>query len=114
MAQKKHNKNLPELLLECMSKPDPILGMLEWLCAQFIEAEGSGLVGAEKNEHNTSRMSYCCGYRPRRLDTRMGTMYLMIPKVRNGGYSPFFVTERKRSQAALIAISGHFSGNCRE
>ena len=34
----------------------------------------------------------------------MGTMYLLIPKVRNGGYIPFFVTERKRSEAALIQV----------
>ena len=39
-----------------------------------------------------------------RLDTRMGTMYLMVPKVRQGGYIPFFVTERKRSEAALIQV----------
>jgi putative transposase len=40
----------------------------------------------------------------RRLDTRMGTMYLMVPKLRNQGYIPFFVTERKRSEAALIQV----------
>ena len=34
----------------------------------------------------------------------MGTMYLMVPKVRQGGYIPFFVTERKRSEAALIQV----------
>ena len=31
-------------------------------------------------------------------------MYLMVPKVRNGGYIPFFVTERRRSEAALIQV----------
>ncbi|MCF2671131.1 transposase [Butyricicoccus pullicaecorum] len=50
------------------------------------------------------RNGYCSGYRPRRLDTRMGTMYLMVPKVRQDGYIPFFVTERKRSEAALIQV----------
>lgn len=34
----------------------------------------------------------------------MDTMYLMVPKVRQGGYMPFFVTERKRSEAALIQV----------
>lgn len=34
----------------------------------------------------------------------MGTMYLMVPKLRQGGYIPFFVTERKRSEAALIQV----------
>ena len=42
--------------------------------------------------------------RPRRLDARKGTMYLMVPKVRQGGYIPFFVTERKRSEATLIQV----------
>lgn len=28
----------------------------------------------------------------------------MVPKVRHGGYVPFFVTERKRSEAALIEV----------
>jgi transposase-like protein len=81
-----------------------MLSMLEWLCAQLMEAEGSGLVGAEKNARNPFRSDYRCGYRPRRLDTRMGTMYLMIPKLRSRGYVPFFVTERKRSEAALIQV----------
>lgn len=31
-------------------------------------------------------------------------MYLMVPKVRHGGYIPFFITERKRSEAALIQV----------
>ena len=33
-----------------------------------------------------------------------GTMYLMVPKLRGQGYIPFFVTERKRSEAALIQV----------
>ena len=69
-----------------------------------MEAEVSGKLGAEKNEHCNDRTSSRSGYRPRRYDTRMGTMYLLIPKVRNGGYIPFFVTERKRSEAALIQV----------
>ena len=104
MAQRKNTTDLTDLLLKCMSEPDPMLSMLEWLCAQLMEAEVSGIVGAEKNAHNPSRSDYRCGYRPRRLDTRMGTMYLMVPKLRNRGYIPFFVTERKRSEAALIQV----------
>jgi len=34
----------------------------------------------------------------------MGTMYLMISKLRNRGYIPFFVTERKSSETALIRV----------
>ena len=104
MAQKNHTTNLTELLLQCVAQPDPMLSMLEWLCSQLMEAEVSQQLGAEKSERAESRSGYRCGYRPRRLDTRMGTMYLMVPKVRQGGYIPFFVTERKRSEAALIQV----------
>lgn len=34
----------------------------------------------------------------------MGTMYLMVTKVCQGGYIPFFITERKYSEAALIQV----------
>ena len=97
MAHKKNNTNLTELLLQSVTQPDP---MLEWLCTQLMEAEVDQQLGAEKSQRTDGRS----GYRPRRLDTRMGTMYLMVPKVRQGSYIPFFVTERKRSEAALIQV----------
>ena len=102
MIQKKSTTNLTELLLKCMAEPDPMLSMLEWLCAQLMEAEISSKIGAGKSEHTTDRQSYRSGYRPRRFDTRMGTIYLMVPKMRQGGYVPFFVSSRKRSEATLI------------
>ena len=101
MAHKKNNTNLTELLRQCITQPDP---MLEWLCTQLMEAEVDQQLGAEKSQRTDGRSGYRSGYRPRRLDTRMGTMYLMVPKVRQGGDIPFFVTERKRSEAALIQV----------
>lgn len=61
-------------------------------------------LSAEKSERVNSRIGYRSGYRPHRLDMQMGTMYLMVPKVRQGGYIPFFVAERKCSEAALIQV----------
>lgn len=104
MVQKKSTTNLTELLLECVSQPDPMLSMLEWLCDRLMEAGISAKIGADKSEHSSERNSYRSGYRPRRFDTRMGTIYLMVPKIRQGGYVPFFVSNRKRSEAALIQV----------
>lgn len=104
MAQGKSTTNLEDMLWQFMREPDPMLGMLEWLCGRLMEAEVSSRLGAGKNEQNQCRVGYRSGYRVRRMDTRLGTMYLMVPKVRNGGYVPFFVTERKRSEAALIQV----------
>ena len=105
MAYKKNTTNLTELLLQCVTQPDPMLSMLEWLCTELMEAdEVDQQLGAEKSQRTDGRSGYRSGYRPRRLDTRMGTMYLMVHKVRQGGYIPFFVTERKRSEAMLVQV----------
>lgn len=104
MAQVKDTTKLERLLFQFMGMADPMLSMLEWLCAQMMEVEVSNQIGAEKYQQNAERSSYRSGFRPRRLDTRMGTIYLLVPKVRNGGYIPFFITERRRSEAALIQV----------
>ena len=40
-----------DLLLECITKPDPMLHLLEWLCAQLMEAEvDSKLAPVKGNE----------------------------------------------------------------
>ncbi len=105
-GSKNGNTNLTEFLLEYMTQPDPMLNLLEWLCKQPMEAEETEAISAEKNERSSNRNNYSCScsYRVRRLDTRMGTMNQMVPKLRNGGYIPFFATERKRSEAALIQV----------
>ena len=72
MAHKKNNTNLTELLLQCVTQPYPMLSMLEWLCTQLMEAEVDQQLGAEKSQRTDGRSGYRSGYRPRRLDTRMG------------------------------------------
>ncbi len=78
--------------------------MLKWLCERLMAAEVDGKLEAKKSERTQTRQGYRSGYRVRRFDTRMGTMYLMVPKIRNGGYIPFFVEARKRSEAALMNV----------
>ncbi|ERP30669.1 IS256 family transposase [Chitinivibrio alkaliphilus] len=99
------NKELyRRLLTEFVFEEDPLLSMLQWLMDRMMEAEVESRLGASKHEHSKSRKSHLSGYRPRRFDTRLGTVYLMIPKVRKGGYVPFFVSEKQRSEQALIAL----------
>jgi len=104
MAYHKNTANLEKMLLKFLSEPDPMLAMLEWLCHKMMEVEVENKLGAGKGEHSPKRTGYRSGTRVRRFDTRMGTMYLLVPKVRKGGYIPFFVTERKRSEQALIQV----------
>jgi len=81
-----------------------MLCMPQWITEKFMEIEVANKVGAEKGKHSGERITYLSGTRVRRFDTRMGTMYLTIPKLRKGGYVPFFVTAKKRSEQALIQI----------
>lgn len=95
---------LREKLLDFVADPDPLLSMLEWLTSRLMQIEAEAKVGVEKGKHDESRTTHFSGVRVRRFDTRLGTMYLLVPKLRRGGYVPFSVTERKRSEHALIEM----------
>ena len=67
MARKKNTTNLTELLLQCVTQPDPMLSMLEWLCTELMEAEVvDQQLGAEKSQRKDGRSGYRSGYRPLR------------------------------------------------
>jgi putative transposase len=71
---------------------------------ELMKVEAEAKVGAPKGKHSRERKTYFSGYRVRKLHSRLGTLYLVIPKVRKGGYVPFFLVTRKRSEAALISL----------
>ena len=104
MAYQNSNVPFEKMLMKFVSEEDPMLSMLKWLCERLMEAEVDTKLGAEKSERVSNRQGYRSGYRIRRFDTRLGTMYLMVPKIRNGGYIPFFVEAKKRSEAALMNV----------
>ena len=101
---KNHTGILRKLLVEFIGQEDPLLAMLEWTAQQMMQIEAEVKVGAKKGEHSKDRLTHFSGRRVRRMDTRLGTVYLFIPKLRKGGYVPFFISERKRSEQALISL----------
>ncbi len=104
MASTQDTALYEELLTQFIGEPDPLQAMLEWLTHQMMTIEASHKVGAPKGQHSTNRRTYFSGTRVRRFDTRLGTMYLLVPKLRKGGYIPFFVTAKKRSEQALMQV----------
>jgi len=104
MAKKNDTRFFENKLLDFVTAKDPLLEMLQWMMDKFMEIEVARKTGAPKGSHSQSRIGYRCGYRVRRFDTRLGTVYLSVPKIRQGGYIPFFVTEKKRSEQALIQV----------
>ena len=104
MAKKNDTTFFENKLLDFVAAQDPLLEMLQWVMDKFMEIEVARKTGAPKGSHSQGRTGYRCGYRVRRFDTRLGTVYLSVPKIRQGGYIPFFVTEKKRSEQALIQV----------
>lgn len=104
MVYENDTLSLDKLLLSFMAEQDPMQSMLQWLCEQMMDVELATKIQANKSERTDERKGYRSGYRVRRFDTRMGTMYLFVPKLRQGGYIPFFVSEKSRSETALINV----------
>src|ERR671914_65058 len=61
-------------------------------------------VGAELGEVSSERVTHRNGYRPRPWQTRVGSIELAIPKLRQGSYFPSFLEPRRRAEQALVAV----------
>ena len=98
--------NLLELLLErCRDRDvDFLREGLHVLVEGIIDAEVSAQIGARHGERNPERLTHRNGYRSRDWDTRVGTIELRIPKVREGSYFPNLLEPRWRSEKALLAV----------
>ena len=79
--------------------------LLEQVLNQVLEAHVAEHVQAEPYERTQERRGYRNGYKPRQLTTRVGTLALRVPQVRDGSFSPDLpdLFERyQRSEQALV------------
>ena len=76
----------------------------------IMDAEVSTRIGAERGERSPDRLTYRNGYRSRQWDTRVGTMDLRIPKLREGSYFPSLLEPRRRSERALLGCTAGVRG----
>ena len=75
------------------------------LAQAVMEAEVTGLTGVPHGERDPERrLTSRNGYRERRWDTRVGTLELSIPRVRDGSYFPSLLEPRRRAERALLAV----------
>jgi len=71
----------------------------------LMSAEADAACGAAYGERSRDRTNSRNGYRERRWDTRVGTIDLAIPKLREGSYYPHWLLEpRSRSERALVSV----------
>jgi putative transposase len=84
---------------------DLLREMVRTFAERLMAAEVDVLCNAGFGEVTPERTNSRNGYRSRQLDTRVGTMDLAIPKVREGSYYPGWLLEpRRRAERALVAV----------
>lgn len=87
------------------SSPDLMRSLLQTMINALLSADADAVVGAEWGQPSPDRVTQRNGYRHRNLDTRVGTIDVQIPKLRQGTYFPEWLLERrKRAETALITV----------
>jgi putative transposase len=91
-------------LLQKAGDGDFLRAVAEAVLQLLMESDVEGLIGAGRHERSPERLNYRNGYRERTLDTRLGSLQLRVPKLRQGSYFPPFLEPRKTSEKALVAV----------
>ena len=76
--------------------------MLESILNQILQAQAAEQVGAGPYERKEDRQDFRNGFYPRSLQTRIGTLTLQIPRLRNGKFSTEMFVRYQRSEQALM------------
>src|SRR3954465_4234893 len=91
-------------LLQKSGDPDFLRTVAEGVLQILMEADVEGLIGAGRHERSAERLNYRNGYRDRTFETRLGSLSLRIPKLRQGSYFPPFLEPRKTTEKALVSV----------
>ncbi len=84
---------------------DLLREMVKTFAERLMDAEVEVLCNAGYGEVTPERTNSRNGYRARQLDTRVGSIELAIPKLREGSYYPGWLLEpRRRAERALVAV----------
>jgi transposase-like protein len=87
------------------ASPDLMRELLETFVNALLSAQADSVCGAEYGVRSPERANRRNGYRHRDLDTRVGTLDVAVPKLREGSFFPDWLMERqRRSEAALTTV----------
>src|SRR5690606_23259916 len=95
---------LEELLDKTGADVDFLREAVRALVQELMEIEVTRQIGAARHERTPERKTHRNGYRHRSWDTRVGTIALRIPRLRQGGYLPCFLEPRRRAERALLSV----------
>lgn len=97
---------LAELLRKAEAEPglDVLREGVRVLAEAVMDLEVEAHLGAGRHERSPERDGHRNGYRERAWDTRVGTLPLRVPRVRDGSYFPALLEPRTRGERALVAV----------
>lgn len=79
--------------------------LLKIFVERIMGAEADAMCGAGYRERSEERVNRRNGYRERNWDTRVGTIPLSIPRLRQGSYYPDWLLEpRRRAEKAMTQV----------
>ncbi len=83
---------------------DFLRDLIQDAAQRLVDIEVTAVCGAGRVERSPDRDNQRNGCRPRRWDTRAGTIGLNIPKLRKGSHFPAFFEPRSTAEKALMAV----------
>jgi transposase-like protein len=87
------------------ASPDLMRELLTTFVNALLSAQADAVCGAGYGERSPERVNSRNGYRHRDLDTRVGTLDVAVPKLREGSLYPEWLLERrKRAERALTSV----------
>jgi len=82
--------------------PDFLRLIVERVVQAVLETEMTAHLHAEPYERSADRRGYRNGYKPRQLNTRVGTLTLQVPQDRDGTFSTQLFARYQRNEKALV------------
>lgn len=84
------------------AKDEGMAKLFESILNQILQAQATEQIKAEPYERTEERQAYRNGYYPRNLVTRVGTLTLRVPRLRNGKLTTDIFRRYQRSEQALL------------
>ena len=85
--------------------PDLLRAMVKELAEALMSADADAVCGAGYGERSPERVNRRNGYRERDWDTRVGSIELALPRLREGSYFPDWLLQpRRRAEQAFVSV----------
>ena len=87
------------------ASPDLLRAMIKEMAEALMSADADVVCGAGYGERSPERVNRRNGYRERDWDTRVGSIELAVPKLREGSYFPDWLLQpRRRAEQAFVSV----------